>query len=209
MSKSFNGSSDHLSTASALVGDGPFTFSAWFNTTNDTATQSIICAAVSAGTSRQQLTTNGADVGDPIAHQTANPSNAQSFSTGGFVVNGWYHGASVVDNAASRTTYLSGVAGTTETTSRPITGMNVTTIGARWNTTLGAYFAGNLAEVAVWNAALTAAEIVSLSKGFSPTKVRPQSLIAYLPFVRNNYDMKGTTFTTSGTGVADHPRIIQ
>ena len=65
------------------------------------------------------------------------------------------------------------------------------------------------AGAGIWNVALTAAEIASLAKGFSPRLIRPQSLAFYAPLIRETLDIRGgLTLTDSGSTVADHPRII-
>lgn len=71
------------------------------------------------------------------------------------------------------------------------------------------YFDGLIAEAAVYNAALTAAEVASLAKGMTCDKVRPQSLVFYAPLVRNLQDVKGgLTITNNNTAtVANHPRV--
>ena len=66
-----------------------------------------------------------------------------------------------------------------------------------------------MAEVGVWNVALTAAEIASLAKGMTPDKIRPQNLVFYAPLVRNLIDQKGGLALTNNNGatVANHPRV--
>lgn len=73
------------------------------------------------------------------------------------------------------------------------------------------YLNGSIAEVAIWNAALTDAEIASLAAGFTPDQVRPQSLSLYAPLIRNLADLRlGRTITNVGGAiVSTHPRIIQ
>jgi hypothetical protein len=68
---------------------------------------------------------------------------------------------------------------------------------------------GRYAEVGVWHAALTAAEIASLAKGMTCDKVRPQSLVFSAPLVRELIDQKGglTITNNNGATVANHPRI--
>ena len=83
------------------------------------------------------------------------------------------------------------------------------TIGARYNTVIGSYFHGDMAEVGIWNAALTAAEIASLAKGMTCDKIRPQSLVFYAPLVRDLIDQKGGRAITNNNSaaVANHPRV--
>jgi len=68
---------------------------------------------------------------------------------------------------------------------------------------------GLIAEVGIWNVALTVAEIASLAKGITCDKVRPQSLVFYAPLVRDLSDQKGGRAITNNNGatVANHPRI--
>ena len=68
---------------------------------------------------------------------------------------------------------------------------------------------GLIAEVGIWNAALTAAEIASLAKGMTCDKVRPQSLVFYAPLVRDLTDQKGglAIANNNGATVANHPRV--
>ena len=65
------------------------------------------------------------------------------------------------------------------------------------------------AEVGIYNAALTAAEVAALAKGMTCDKVRPQSLVFYAPLVRDLIDAKGglTITNNNGATVANHPRV--
>jgi hypothetical protein len=70
------------------------------------------------------------------------------------------------------------------------------------------FFSGTIAEVGIWNVALTTAEIASLAKGMTPDKIRPQRLVFYAPLVRDLVDAKGgLTITNNGATVANHPRV--
>lgn len=70
---------------------------------------------------------------------------------------------------------------------------------------------GETAEYAIWNAALTAAEIESLAKGFRASRVRPQSLKEYYPLIRGLQGVRGgrTLNKVAGTEIiSDHPRVF-
>ena len=71
------------------------------------------------------------------------------------------------------------------------------------------FFNGTIAEVGIWNAALTASEIASLAKGMTCDKIRPQNLAFYAPLVRDLNDQKGglTITNNNGATVANHPRV--
>jgi hypothetical protein len=70
---------------------------------------------------------------------------------------------------------------------------------------------GQIADVGVWNVALTAEEVASLAKGMACDKVRPQSLVFYAPLARDLIDVRGgrTITNNNGATVANHPRIYQ
>ena len=123
----------------------------------------------------------------------------------------WHHAAGVYESATSRTPYLDGVAGTTNTTnSGTQNAADYINVGTRTaSSAQTSFFDGQIAELGVWNAALTAAEIASLAKGMTCDKVRPQSLVFYAPLVRDLIDYKGgLTLTNNNTAtVANHPRV--
>ena len=98
----------------------------------------------------------------------------------------------------------------TNTTNRTPAFLAETVIGARRvSTILGAYFNGKIAEVGIWNAALTAQEVASLAKGMTCDKIRPQSLVSYVPIVRELIDQKGglTITNNNGATVDNHTRV--
>jgi len=97
--------------------------------------------------------------------------------------------------------------GTTANTSI-LSGTANLTIGAGSSGT-GSFFTGDIAEIGIWNAALTADEIASLAKGMTCDKIRPQNLVFYAPLVRDLNDQKGglTITNNNGATVANHPRV--
>ena len=124
--------------------------------------------------------------------------------------NTWGHICGVFTSSTSRTGYANGGNATTTTTNRGTQNTaNSFLIGARYLTTLGGYMVGRIAEVGIWNVALTAAEVASLAKGMTCDKVRPQSLVFYAPLVRDLQDVRGgLTITNNNTAtVANHPRV--
>jgi hypothetical protein len=72
--------------------------------------------------------------------------------------------------------------------------------------------AGTVAELSIWNAALSTDDITSLVKGFAPTLVRPDKLVEYWPIVGTyspEIDKVGAMdLTTNGTVLAsEHTRM--
>lgn len=105
---------------------------------------------------------------------------------------------------------MNGTASTPNTVSVTQNSFNEILIGARRITTLSQYFAGDIAEVGVWNAVLTADEIASLAKGFPCRMIKPENLAFYAPLVRNITDyMEALTITNTNTATpSEHARII-
>lgn len=67
---------------------------------------------------------------------------------------------------------------------------------------------GDMAQIAIYDAALSAGELKSLSNGFSPKNVRPQSLKFFAPLVRELIEYKGgVALTNTGTTVSVHPKV--
>lgn len=74
-------------------------------------------------------------------------------------------------------------------------------------------FNGRVAEVGIWDVALTDEEFASLGKGYAPPLIRPQSLKGYWPLYGNTSpepdERFGNNATINGTvGAAVHTRII-
>jgi len=67
---------------------------------------------------------------------------------------------------------------------------------------------GAIAEWAIWNDDLVAAEMEALADAASPLLIRPANLIFYAPLVRDIVSWKGPALTSSATSVFDHPRVI-
>jgi hypothetical protein len=130
----------------------------------------------------------------------------------------WYAAAGVYSSITSRIPYLNGGSGsgtfnatyTENTTSVTTTTPNQIRIGARYNgSSVGAYFDGDISELAIWNVALGVDEIVSLSRGFKPPRIRPQSLVFYAPLIRTAIDFRGGVSITNNNSatVSNHARV--
>jgi hypothetical protein len=66
---------------------------------------------------------------------------------------------------------------------------------------------GMLAEFAIWDRVLSATELAALASGFSPLFF-PQSLVEYIPLLRDNFSYKQAAPTIAGTLVQPHPGVI-
>jgi hypothetical protein len=107
---------------------------------------------------------------------------------------------------------LNATAATNATTIADATGTAFTSMAIGRRHVVGTtpnYFNGQIAEVGIWTAALTASDILSLSQGASPSLVRSDSLAFYAPLIRDLNDLRGGLAITNNNGatVVDHPRI--
>lgn len=199
-------SSQYLSTASAPASVYPMTLAMWYRPSTVTDNSRILTVSASNG-HRHQLVYN------PQFNQTqavtVGVSAQAAVGSFSYAVNTWYHHAGVFASATDRSVWVNGTQGGTNTTSPgTVNAFDRVTIGAG-GIPVGLYFSGNIAEVGVWNVALTAAEIASLADGIACDHIRPESLVFYAPLVRDLIDkVGGLTITNNGTAtVADHPRI--
>ena len=208
MAYEFNGTNQYLGIGSAPATTPPITLACWFNSDSTTVNQRLVGLYENAA-SYFDLGIRGADAGDPVA-AVANFSGTLQIvgTTAGYSANTWHHACAVFTSTTSRTAYIDGgnSATGTNTVSAP-SGISTTRIGNFFSDIQ--YMDGRIAEVGIWSAALTQQEIASLARGMTCEKVRPQSLVAYFPLVRNLVELKGgLTITNNNTAtVAAHPRV--
>lgn len=137
-------------------------------------------------------------------YEETTPAGAISAST-------WTHLCGVYTSATSRSAYKNGGTKTTTTTSVTLGNLDRVLTGAMLfeGQSILQPFDGKAAEVAIWDVALSDAEVAILALGVSPRLVRPASLKFYLPLVRDIVDYRNSTSpTTLNTSVFNHPRVI-
>ena len=184
----------------------PISMSAWCYADSTPAVMGILKLDATATGDGQTLQTIGGALGNIIAmsiDQSVSSNAAQapgSFSTGSF-----FHTGLVMYSAAERTAFLQG-AKTHQVTGVFPTGfdrmlISFSTIGTAWD--------GRLASLAVWDASLTDEEMISMSKGFSPRRVRPQSLRMYIPLIRGVNELRVNAVLTGPTPTVFHPHPRQ
>lgn len=119
-------------------------------------------------------------------------NGVSAYTASSYTANTWYHVAGVFTSDTNRLVYVNGVAGDlntdivqtgSHTFQRPVIGCRNRT------TTFDVLFNGKIQEVGVWDVALTAEEIKSLSAGFIPPKIRTSELLYYAPLVSDTNDI--------------------
>ena len=205
MAYDFNGTNQFLEVGSAVV-NRPCTMAVWAYLDNVTTPRDFVSVSSKTQLAVLRLNVNGTQF------RIADQGDVNAVANGGIVsTNVWNHYAGVFVSGSSRTPYTNGVAGAENTTTVAAITPTFTNIGAFYAGTATAiqFMDGLIAEVGIWNAALTAAEIASLAKGMTCDKVRPQSLVFYAPLVRHLIDVKGgvTITNNNATTVANHTRV--
>jgi hypothetical protein len=209
MAYDFNGSNQYLSIGSAPATALPITMACWFNSDSTTVNQRLV-GLYESGSSYVDLGIRGADAGDPVAAVANTNGTVQIVgTTAGYSANTWHHACGVFTSTTSRTAYIDGGNSATGTNTIAQVGNISTTRIGNFFTDIQ-YMDGRIAEVGIWNVALTQPEIASLARGMTCEKVRPQSLVFYTPLVRDLIDYKGGLTINNINSVAaqgTHPRV--
>lgn len=209
MAFSFNGTDQCIKTASDVMsGDSyPITLYLRFSADRDDAGEALF--ALHSAEHGHSIRLGGNIAGKPVravSSYGAGPAN----DNGAYQVGVYASAGALFSSVTNRLVFVD--------QRTPITGTNPTTesvgnakayIATRpFEGAEGLFFDGAGAEAAIWSVALTAAEIASLAKGFSPRRIRPQSLVFYAPLIRNLQDVRrGLALTpVNGPTVVAHPR---
>jgi len=211
MAYSFNGTTQYLLTSGSPIPNAePVTMACWFYPIDSGSNNYLMAAASNSSVTGQFLgiRCNTSKVGASRRGASGVP---EAFTTTTYTTGQWNHAAAVFSSTASRTAYVNGGGSATntvaETPSGTLTGVSIGAL-TRSSTTL--FMNARVAEAAIWTAALTATEILSLNAGASPALVRPQSLVFYAPLIRDLQDVRGGLAITNNNGatVVDHPRVF-
>ena len=210
MAYAFNGTTRHLEASATGISGVPMTIACWVRRTSNTQQGTAVSSThiSSQHYNRLDITTTG-----QLNILTRGSSAFGTFTTATTTTNNtWNHFCGQFEST-SFTPFINGAKGTTTSIVLGAqTSPDLITIGAhRFASVFAVHMLGDIAEVGVWSAILTAPEINSLSKGMACDKVRPQSLIFYPPLIRNLIDLKGARTITNinGATVANHTRIYQ
>lgn len=213
MSIEFDGTASYIEATSSVVTAVPCTLACWFNLDNATANHTLLSVSASGATNaRFALLAAGGAAGDPIRAAAQAGGTVAQANAGTFLASTWHHGCAVFSTNSNRIVYFDGTTSGNNTTAvtPSSAAFNRTDVGTQWvDQARGNYADGKIAEAAIWNVALTSAEIISLSLGLKPSLVRPQSLVFYSPLIREVIDYaRSLSLTTNSTTVADHSRRI-
>lgn len=203
------------SAPSNLLGP-PLTMACWHQMGDTSGTIKTLMALTDGviGT-RNAIAVNELGTVATFATIATSASFGAGSATGGSSVLGqWNHHGLIVSPTNFVTAYCNGVAGAGGSASLPP--INSVTFGAPVSpngSSTYAYTNGAIAEAAIWNDALSAADFASLATGVSPLLVRPDALVAYWPLL--GYDSPASDrigrkvlSPVNGPTVTAHPRIF-
>ena len=183
MARSNTGStSNYFANSAAPVTAVPLTMVCWFNPANVTADMNLVSIIDTNGFNYFSLSAYGAATSDRIAADTGNGTTFPfAQSSAAYTANSWHHAAGVWTSATSRAAFLNGANKGTNSTSCTPGGLNHVNIAAYQGASSGVLgpLNGSVAEAAIWNVALSDAEIARLAEGVSPLEIRPESIVAY------------------------------
>lgn len=210
----YNFSSAYIGASVSVPTTYPFTMFVRGYSTSNTAQQVAMALMVGSGDAYNGslLIMDGAFSGDPARFSKFGGVLANSAAS--YAINTWYAIAGRAASATALDVSLDGVQTAGASTSVSFKTLTQFQIGARANPSYNLGMAGDCACAAVWDVQLDDDELVSLAKGFSPRRIRPQSLKYYAPLVRELvlpvWTPAGTPPTMSvgaGTAVPSaHPR---
>lgn len=210
MAYAFNGTTQYLlSSDSPIPNAEPISMACWFYPNDTGLNNFLMAAAFDSGANPHYLgiRNNASKVG--LSRRGA--AFTEAFTTTTYTTGQWSHAAAVFSSTTSRTAYLNGGGSVTNTTTNTPSGtLAGVSIGALTRSSTSLFINANIAEAAIWTAALTADDIRSLSRGASPALVRPGSLAFYAPLIRDLQDVRGGLAITNNNGatVQGHPRIF-
>lgn len=219
MARSGWSTSNYLRYASGLLTATPLTMACWAKTSVSAATQVLMSLNNSASATDRNEFLLYVRSTDAVSVVTADTAASVASASTTITTGAWFHAAGVFASATSRAAYFNGANKGANSTSRTPSGINQTLIGVRNNA--GSFIdpfapagAGVVAEAAIWNIALSDADIAALATGASPLLVHPESIVAYWPLIGNNSPENNRLSNTSVMSIsgslsqAAHPRII-
>lgn len=213
-SNQFTGvSTAYAQSATTPVTNVPVTMAAWFFLDNISGLKGIVSAGVGGATDNGSLSLL-------ISGSTA---RAQTMDTGGLgEVEGvgtltlaagvWYHAAAVFASSSDRACYVNGANKGADANTLAVNTLTFSTIGCRAKSTSGTpranFFAGQIADVSVWNRALSDSEVRALyieGRSGNPTRLRRYTPAVWsfaVPVPLVHYTLTADTGAFALSGVA-------
>ncbi len=217
MARTFT-STDYFEADTAAVTAVPFTINAWFKASATNRGPICIVAKI---TSSSDLFGLDLDSGNVRAFTFSGAGFEGASDSVGYSTGVWEMGTGTWAGVADRRAFLNGGNKGTNTVSRTPTGLDRTSIGRFGDSTpLGSQQDVDVAEIAIWNIALSDAEVALLydaaPRAYSAFFVRPEALVHYWRCLENSItagltDVIGglNLAQISSPAIADHVPLLQ
>lgn len=185
MARTFDGIDDNVNVNSTPVTAAAFTMCADFFTADTTNAQTMaFIGDKDVGNHFWALLADGATGGDPII-AAIDQGGTQTFpqTTTGYSANTWHRACLKEVSATSHAVFIDGGSkGTTADNVAPA-GADRVSAGIRNRSSPDLPFAGRIANVTIWNIALSDAEIAILGgpRGMHPLRMRPANIVLFWP----------------------------
>jgi hypothetical protein len=215
MGRLFNDAAfEYLEINVAVVTAPPFTLAVWGRSNDATVNQCLLFVGdKDVVNHRFELVMAGGIAGDPIVFSRQGGGGTNNvLTTTGFTTGTWHHCCAVAVANNDAHVYIDGGSEGTSTTSVTVSGADRTSVGRAGASEKTRYMSGDIAEVAIWNVALTDAEVSILANRMSPLLMRPGSLVAYWPIIGGSPEAdyaagSANNLTVTGTVISDHVHI--
>lgn len=205
-------SNQYLGNSSAILTNEPLTIAGWVYCDDITVNSQVVFSIANNGTFggwTVQMSKFGAV---PIRAFKYDDSNNPGFadSVTGMSQDTWHHACGVFASDTSRAAFIDGGDKGTDSTNIADPSADRTGIACIYKASIAGYWSGRLAEVAVWNVALSDAEVALLARGTCPLFIQPENIVAYWPLSRTDNDLfGGYNMTPSGSPTwADHVGVV-
>ena len=189
--------------ASVPVTGPPFTMACWYNTgINNLGLVLMQIQDKDVEDNYHQLALLGATANDPVGAYSRKGDVVATTSTG-FSTNTWEHACGVWAAANDRRVYKNGGSKGTNTGTSNDANIDSVSIGRAGDSTPLGYMSGAIARAAIWDIALSDAEVALLaSPNTLPSEVQADHLVAYWEFLDDDDDEAGsydlTAYNTPG-----------
>lgn len=217
MARSFNGSTDFINcgNSATLNPTTNLTIMSWMYQTSSLTSSAGITFARDDNTLGRSYALGIVDYGSGAIY-TSNINGTAPFTSGGTgqIMNQWVHLIALTSSGTGSQIWVNGAqSGTSGTYAAPNSTTGNTTIGERTFVGAQGWWPGRIADVAIWNVALTPAEILALSRGARPFTIREPALLGYWPLdglqspepdlsgFAHNGTLNGTTAVSIGAPV--------
>jgi hypothetical protein len=201
----FNGSTDKILATTTPVSAAPFSVCAKVNKDVTTDQAWFTISDVSAGSNFWTSRLKSDNTHE--FHVRAGATQPTIDATASYAVDTWHSVCVVEASSTSHVVYLDGANSASSATDTAPAGIDHIVIGLLKTNAESAFFDGDIMDFAVWNRALTAAEIDIYHK-FSGSCLK-SGLVNYTKMIRDVQDVaRGIAWDVTGTTVTPSPRII-